>query len=160
MNSWIFSMTWIFVRLVLWLLSFTPSERMALFAAFLVLLGVIGEEVAELKFLEGEKQSRVKERVKRWAVGILLLGLAGDVVGIVMGQAEMAAVTKQAGEAATSAHNAASDAKTAHDLAQGASDTAGAAKKKAGEAKGKADAADIASGEATRKSKAADRAAS
>jgi hypothetical protein len=143
MNSWILSMTWIFVGLVLWLLSFTPSERMALLAAFLVLLGVVGEEVAELKFLEGEKRSRVKERVKRWAVGILLLGLAGDVVGIVMGQAEMAELTRVAGDAKHSAQAAADVAKNANTEAAGAETKAEAADKEADEAQEKVKGVDV-----------------
>lgn len=138
MNPWILRMNWTLVLFILCLSSFTPSEKVALGSAFLVLVGVIGEEVAELKFLKGEKRERTKEAIKRFAIGVLVLGLAGDLVGVVMGQAEMAALIKQAGEAATSA----SKASTA-----------------AGEAKTKADAADIAAGNAQTKSDAANQTA-
>jgi hypothetical protein len=106
MNLWVFSMTWMFVRFAMWWSSFTRSERVALLAAFWVLLGVIGEEIAELKFFEPEERSRIKSAVKRFAIAILLLGLAGDVVSIVTGQAEMAALTKEAGDAKNSAESA------------------------------------------------------
>jgi hypothetical protein len=87
---------WIFVRIVLWLLSFTTSEIIALGSALLVLIGVIGEEIADLKVLEEKDNARIKRAVKRSAIGLLLLGLAGDALGIVMGQAEMASLTQTA----------------------------------------------------------------
>jgi hypothetical protein len=131
MNFWIFRITWVFVFLWLWLMSFTTSERVAVGAAFLVLIGVIGEELAELKILEGEKRTHLRKSVKRWAIGLLVLGLAGDVVGIVMGQAAMAVLTKEAGDADSNAH----EAKTVSDAAK---EKAGEASKLAGESQAKA----------------------
>ncbi len=126
MNFWMFRMTWIFVALSLWVATFTPSERVSLGAAFFVLIGVVGEYLVEINAVE--KRRQLKEWLKRASMGLLVLGLSGDVLGIVMGQAEMAALTKQAGDAATSAHNAAGDATRA--------------KSDAGEAKTKSEAAD------------------
>jgi hypothetical protein len=132
MNSWIFSMVWMCVKFFLWFATFTPSERVALAAAFLVLAGVVGEYIIELDAID--KQERLKKRLKWLSIALLVVGLSGDALGIIMGQAEMAALTKEAGDAATSAHNAAIDAKNAHDLAQGASTIAGTADTAAGEA--------------------------
>lgn len=134
-------MNWIFVLLVLWLSSFSPSERVALGSAFLVLIGVIGEEISEFKVLEGQRKERIKKAVKRFAIGILVLGLAGDLGSVVMGQAEMAALTSKAGDAKQSADGAAASAKRS----QGSADAANSA---AGTAQEKADAASIASGKA------------
>ena len=92
MNSWTFSIVPVFVRFALWLLSFTPSERVALGGAFLVFLGVLGEEVAEIKYLDEKNREGLKKNIKRWTIGILLMGLGFDAVGIVMSQAEMAAL--------------------------------------------------------------------
>lgn len=128
-------MNWIFVLLLLWLSSFTPSERVALGSAFLVLVGVIGEEVAELKVFEEERKARTRNVVKRFAIGLLVLGLAGDLIGVVIGQAEMKALTKEAGDAAISARNAAT--------------SAGEAKQKSDAAKGEADAVEEQTGELT-----------
>jgi hypothetical protein len=106
MNNSIFNNLWIWTRFILWLSSFTPSEKVALFAALLVLFGVIGEEVVELKFLDATERARLKRNIKRWSISLLLLGLSGDVVGINMGQAEMSALTIEAGNAAQSARTA------------------------------------------------------
>lgn len=149
MNSWIFIIVWICLRYIAWFSSFAPSERVALFAAFLVLLGVAGEEIAECKLLDDEKRARLKSSIKRWSVGILVLGLAGDLVGVDMGKAEMEALTTTAGGAATSAHNAAQDAGQAHQLAQSASDIAKRAKETAKKAKQEADAVGILAGKLT-----------
>lgn len=131
MNFWTFKMTWILISLFLWFATFTPSERVALGSSFLVLIGVIGEYVAEIPTVE--KRKRLEKGIKRFSMAILVLGLSGDVLGIVMGQAEMAALTKQAGDAATSAHSAATDAGNAKTLAKGAADTADALGRKANE---------------------------
>jgi hypothetical protein len=53
MNSWIVNMV---IAFALWLSTFSPSERVALGSAFLVLVGVIGEEVAEIENLRDEKK--------------------------------------------------------------------------------------------------------
>jgi hypothetical protein len=130
-SSWVFSIAPVFARSVLWLLSCTPSERVALFAAFLVLVGVIGEEIAEHKLFKKGQRARLREMVKRTAVGVLLLGLAGDVVGIVMGQAEMTALTKEAGDAKQSAQNAAGAAGKAQRSADASNGAAGEAQREA-----------------------------
>ena len=145
MNFWMFKMTWIFVVFFLWFATFTPSERVALESAFLVLIGVIGEYVAEVDAVEQRK--RLKTGIKRFSMAILVLGLSGDVLGIVMGQAEMEALTKEAGDAVTSAHNAATDAGKAQTLAQGASNAAG-------EAQNKSETANLAAGDAQKKAEA------
>jgi hypothetical protein len=137
MNSWIFSIAPVLSRFILWLLSFTSSERVALCSAFLVLLGVIGEEVVELSFLDGARWKRTKANIKRWSIGILIVGLAGDALGIVMGQAEIAALIKEAGDAKTSAEIAVADAAKAHIEAGKAVGEAGEAETKAGDALGK-----------------------
>jgi len=98
----------ILVAFFLWFATFTPSERVALGSAFLVLVGVVGEYVADIQTIEA--RNHLHKRIKRFSMAVLVLGLSGDVLGIVMGQAEMAALTKEAGDAATSA-------KTAHDEA-------------------------------------------
>lgn len=144
MASWIFSIVWMCTRFWLWFATFSSSERVALVAAFFVLVGVVGEYVIELKAIE--KKARLKKVIKGISMALLVVGLSGDVLGIIMGQAEMAALIGETGDAATSARNAATDA--AH------------AKADAGEAKGKAQDASTAAGDAESKSKAANAVAS
>jgi len=105
MNFWIFKMTWVFL---LWFATFTPSEKVALTSAFLVLIGVIGEYVVEVKAVEERKL--LAKRIKRLSMALLVLGLSGDVLGIVMGQSEMAVLTRESGDAATSARTARQEA--------------------------------------------------
>lgn len=133
MNFWIFRITWMLAGFVFWVSTFTPSERIALESAFLVLVGVAGEYIAEIKPVENRKW--LEKKVKQFSMAILIVGLAGDVFGIVMGQAEMQALIKQAGDAATNAKNALADAGNAKAMAKGASDTASGANQIAGEAK-------------------------
>ncbi len=108
MNTWTFTISWKVAAFLLWFSTFTPSERVALTAAFLVLIGVAGEYVIEVPAIE--KRIRLKTRIKRLSMALLLLGLTGDVLGIVMGQAEMVALTKEAGDAAASAKKAREEA--------------------------------------------------
>jgi hypothetical protein len=122
MNFWMFRIISVFL---LWVATFTPSEKVALASAFLVLIGVIGEYVVEVKAVEDRKL--LAKKIKRLSMGLLVLGLSGDVLGIVMSQSEMAVLTRQSSDAATSA-------KTAHDEASAAKDIADAAKQTAGEA--------------------------
>ncbi len=144
MNSWIFSIVWICVKFLLWLSTFTPSERVGLAAAFLVLIGVVGEYVIEIDAVE--KRKRLRRNLKWLSMGLLLMGLSGDVLGIIMGQAEMATLTQETGNAKQDAEfakadaaQAKTDAGTAHTLAQSASDVATPAKQTADAAKREAD---------------------
>jgi hypothetical protein len=107
MNLWIYKVSWIFVVFLIWFFTFTPSEQVALGSAFLVLIGVIGEYIAEIKAVEARKW--LEKRVKRLSMAILLLGLSGDALAIVMGQAEMRALVKQTGDAASNAQSALTD---------------------------------------------------
>lgn len=68
MSSWIFNMVWVRLGFVRWFSSFSRSERVALFAAFLVL-------ICELKALEESTPSRLKRCVKRTSVLANLLRL-------------------------------------------------------------------------------------
>jgi hypothetical protein len=126
---------WYLATFFVWLMTFTPSERVALGAAFLVFVGVVAEYVAEIPAIE--KRKRLETAIKRLSMAILMLGLGGDVLGIVMGQAEMAELTKVAGDAKNSAHAAAGDAATAKTEAGGADTEAKAADKEADEARDK-----------------------
>jgi hypothetical protein len=101
MNFW---MLRILVAFFFWFATFTPSERVALGSAFLVLVGVVEEYVADIESIEARKL--LHKRIKRLSMAILVLGLSGDVLGIVMGQAEIAALTSEAGGAAKSARAA------------------------------------------------------
>ena len=56
--------------------------------------------------MEKQTRTRLKRNIKRWSVAILVLGLAGDVVGIVMSQAEMAALNNEASQANAQAKEA------------------------------------------------------
>jgi hypothetical protein len=127
MNAWIFIISEILSRLWFWFLSFSPSERVALGSALLVLIGVIGEEVVELSCFEEKKREPLKQSIKRFAIALLLIGLAGDGLGIVMGQAEMKALIKEAGDAKTSAAEAGDKAREAKKNALTALADAGAA---------------------------------
>lgn len=111
MYFWTLRVHWILVVFLLWFDTFTPSERVALAAAFLVLIGVAGEYAIEAPLIE--KRRPFRNVVKRLSMGLLLLGLAGDTLGVVMGQAEMAALTREAGGAKQSAVHAAEAASRA-----------------------------------------------
>jgi hypothetical protein len=120
------------VAFFLWFATFTVSERVALVSAVLVLIGVVGEYVAEIGEVENRK--RLCKRIKRLSMAILLIGLSGDALGIVMGQAEMAALTTKAGDAATSATIAHGEADKAQAAASSALALAGEAKQQAADA--------------------------
>lgn len=135
MNHWIFSMIWLLPECLLWAKSLSPSERVALLAAFLVFIGVVGEEIVELPTMEGDGRKRLKKVIKALAIGVLLFGLAGDLAGVVMGESEMAALTKEAGDAKHSSQAAAVEA----GKAQGSADAAG---EEADDVKRRADALD------------------
>jgi hypothetical protein len=109
MQYWTFTIK--LISLIFWFLTFSPAERVALSAAFLVFIGVVGEYVIEIKAIEANEG--LYNRIKKLAMALLLLGLAGDVLGIVMGQAEMAELTRETGDAATLAQTARGDAKNA-----------------------------------------------
>jgi len=132
-----FKMIWIFVVSILWFESFTPSERVALGSAFLVLIGVVGEYVVELEALE--ERERLRKRIKRLSMALLMLGLSGDVLGIVMSQAEMATLIQETGTAKSSAEAAEEMAGSANkvsgkalDKSKAAMDVADRAQKKIG----------------------------
>ena len=132
MNSW----TWMILRPVLWFMTFTPSERVALISAILVLTGVIGEYFAEIDEDEVEISKRLRKRIKQLSMAVLLLGLGGDLLGIVMGQAEMTTLTKEAGDAATSAKIAHDEADSVKAIADASREDAKDALVKAREAQG------------------------
>jgi hypothetical protein len=99
------------VSLCLWAASLTTGERWSYGSAFIVLIGVIGESIADLtNWIEDEC---FKKRLEKASALILILGLAGDLVAIGIGQREMAALTKEAGNAKTSAEKAESAAQRA-----------------------------------------------
>lgn len=106
MNFWLVGTISMSGALSLWVstLTSTPSEKVALGSAFLVLIGVIGEYVVEISAVE--KRKPLRKAIKWFSMTVLVLGLSGDALGIVMGQAEMAALTKEAGDAAQSAQAA------------------------------------------------------
>jgi hypothetical protein len=133
MDICFFRMAGAFVRFASWLSTFTPSERIAAGAAALVLVGVVGEEIADIKFLKEKKRERLQNAVKRLSIGILLLGLTGDLVAIVIGQSEMQTLTREAGDAKSSAKDAA-------DASDRANTSAGDAIEKAEEVKARVDA--------------------
>jgi hypothetical protein len=94
MNSW--TLTAKLVEFLLWFATFTPSERVALIAAFLVLAGVAGEYLIEVPTID--KRERLRKGIKQVSMALLLLGLAGDVLGIVIGQAQMAVLMQESAQ--------------------------------------------------------------
>jgi len=129
------------VSIILWLATLTTGERWAYGSAFVVLIGVIGESVADLT--SWIKDERFKKRLEKVSALILILGLTGDLVSICIGQRELAAIIKEAGDAKTSAEQAAAAASAATSSAQ--------------EAKGEAEKAKTAASGATTLARAANR---
>ncbi len=83
--------------IVLWLASLTAGDFCAYGSAFVVLVGVIGESIAELT-----EWVKPKSRNKKLAISsalLLILGLAGDLVAIHMTQIATASLNQEAGEA-------------------------------------------------------------
>src|SRR5207249_11771224 len=108
---------------VLWLESLTIGQWWAYGSAFVVLLGVVGESIADLT--EWVKPERKKKRLEKASALILILGLTGDLVAIHISQVELARVTTDVGNTRTAADNAASAAACAHVSAQQANVEAG-----------------------------------
>ena len=80
-----------------WLASLSSGALWSYGAAFVVLVGVIGETVTE--FTEWIKPESRKERVKKISAIVLILGLTGDLLAIRETQLEVATLTKEAGDA-------------------------------------------------------------
>lgn len=151
MDAWIFTMK--FVAFLRWFATFTSSEKVAVIAAFLVLVGVVGEYVIELPAIE--EKPRIRRRIKRLSMALLLLGLTGDVLGIVMGQAEMEELTQETGHAATLATTAHDEAKAAMSDSSTALSQSTEAETKSGDALDKAGKAQRSLGGAENEAKAA-----
>ena len=81
----------------LWLASLAVGDCWTYGSAFVVLMGVVGESIAELtKWVKPE--CRAKKLAKVSAL-VLILGLAGDLVAIHMTQISTASLNHEAGEA-------------------------------------------------------------
>lgn len=115
-----------------WLASLSAGALWSYGSAFVVLLGVVGETITELT--EWIKPECVRKRVAKISAIVLIIGLTGDLLGIRETQIEVASLTKQAGDAATSA-------KTAHEEADAVTGIADEARADAKDALAKAQAA-------------------
>jgi hypothetical protein len=87
----------------LWLASLTDGDCWAYGSAFVVLVGVVGESIAELtKWVKPECRAK---RLAKMSALLLILGLAGDLVAIHMTQLATASLNQEAGEANERAAN-------------------------------------------------------
>ncbi len=105
--SWLLS-------LCLWLASLSSGALWSYGSAFVVLVGVVGETITELT--EWIKPESARKKIAKISAIVLILGLTGDLLAIRETQLEVAALTKEAGNAKDSAEraaNAASRAETA-----------------------------------------------
>jgi len=91
--------------IALWWSTLSTGAKWAYASAFIVLLGVTGESVADLT--EWIKDKSVRTRVEKASALILILGLTGDLVSISIGQIELETLTRVAGDATKSAKDAA-----------------------------------------------------
>lgn len=96
------------VSLWSWLASLSSGALWSYGSAFVVLIGVVGETITELT--EWIKPESARKRIGKISAMVLILGLTGDLLGIRETQIEVASLTKEAGDAKTSAENAASAA--------------------------------------------------
>jgi hypothetical protein len=102
-----------------WWFALSIGARWAYGSAFIVLVGVVGESVADLT--NWIKDTKLKKRVEIISALVLIVGLTGDLISIGIGQREFEALTTEAGDAKRSADAAADDAvraKTSADQAQ------------------------------------------
>ena len=121
------------LSLLPWLKSLTVGEWWGYGSALVVVVGVIGESIADLtNWLE--RMPKAKRKLEVVSALILILGLTGDIVSIHLTQVEMASITKDAGDAETSATKAAQAASSAEDSVRSASNEVGNAKIAAGQA--------------------------
>ena len=121
------------LSLLPWLKSLTVGEWWGYGSALVVVVGVIGESIADLtNWLE--KRPDAKRKLEVVSALILILGLTGDIVSIHLTQVEMASITKEAGDAETSSTKAAQAASSAEDSARSATNEVGTAKIAAGQA--------------------------
>jgi hypothetical protein len=120
-----------------WLGSATTGLRWAYGAAFLVFVGVVGESVADLtSWIKDESR---RKRIEKASALILILGLAGDLVSVRIGQIEIRDLTRLAGDAKTSAESAENTAGSSVTLSKDAARIADGAKDVAKEARTQAD---------------------
>src|SRR5207249_4014135 len=117
---------------VLWLESLTIGQWWAYGSAFVVLLGVVGESIADLT--EWVKPERKKKRLEKASALVLILGLTGDLVAIHISQVELARVTTDVGNTRRAAEKAAEAAARTNSAAKQAEQHAREAQRIAGEA--------------------------
>src|SRR6266404_4510744 len=101
----------------LWLAELSTAEKWAYGSALIVLIGVIGETIADLtKWIKNERCRKITEKLSAM---VLILGLTGDLVSISLARSELAVVTKEAGDAKNSANEAAGAAARANKYVDG-----------------------------------------
>ncbi len=83
--------------LIAWMASLSTGAKWAYGSAFIVLLGVIGETIADLT--SWIKDDSTRKIVERASALILILGLAGDLVSVRMGQIEASSLELETSEA-------------------------------------------------------------
>jgi hypothetical protein len=123
---------WLLLLLCSWLASVSSATLWTYGSAFVVLVGVVGETVTELT--DWVKPEARKKKLQTISAIVLIVGLTGDLIGIHETQLEVAYLTKEAGDAKTSADSAALAASRAKASADAASITAGEAQQKADKA--------------------------
>jgi hypothetical protein len=113
----------------LWLSFQTAGALWTYGSALVVLLGVVGESIADLT--EWVKSERLKKKLAVASALILILGLTGDLIGIRETELSIASLTIAAGDAKTSADKAAAAASRASSAAAQAEGYAAKANEKA-----------------------------
>lgn len=101
----------------LWLAELSTAEKWAYGSAFIVLVGVVGETIADLtKWIKNKRCRKIVEKVSAL---VLILGLTGDLVSISLARSELAVITREAGNAKNSAKEAADAAARANKYVDG-----------------------------------------
>lgn len=88
---------WSPVPLFLWAAPFSSGGLWSYGAAFVVLVGVVGETIAGLT--EWIKPGKLRKAVEKASALVLILGLTGDLIGVRMSQLEIASLNLEAGAA-------------------------------------------------------------
>lgn len=105
-----FSFRWL-LPFCIWVASLSSSALWTYGSAFVVLVGVIGETITELtSWIKPECR---RKKIAKASALVLILGLTGDLIAIHKTELETAFLTKEAGDAKTSADGAALALKSA-----------------------------------------------
>lgn len=95
-NFWICHMpefSFSLLPFALWFIGLSVALKWAYGSAFLVFIGVVGETIADLT--DWIKDEHLSKKIEKASALLLILGLAGDLVSIGLGQTEIAGLNRE-----------------------------------------------------------------